>query len=102
MTIEEIIWQSFREYPKTIGQVSRETGISRGEVRQYVREMEKSGTIWKLYRRLLPLSEFMALHWTTNKEMAYGFRILVELSGRNLSSEEQIEIMQKIREDYGK
>lgn len=101
MTREEIISRSFREYPKTIGQVSRETGIPSREVREVVSKMEKGGTIWRLYRRIWPLSE-LAFHWTTNKEMAYGFRILVELSGRNLSSDEQIEIMQKIRADYGK
>lgn len=102
MTREEIISRSFRERPKTIGQVSRETGIPSREVRKVVSGMEKTSTIWRLYRNMWPLSEFMAYFWTTNREVAFGYRILVELSGRNLSADEQIEIMQKIRADYGK
>ena len=100
MTREEIIRQSFREYPKTIGQVSRETDISKNEVRQYVREMEKSGTIWKLYRRLLPLPDFMASVWTTNGNVAWGYRVNRTLSGKRYSAEEQIAIvkMLEIRE----
>lgn len=64
--------------------------------------MEKASTIWRLYRRIWPLSEFMAFLWTTNREVAFGYRILVELSGKNLSADEQIKIMQKIGADYGK
>ena len=104
MTKEEIIRQSFREYPKTIGQVSRETGISKGEVRRHVREMEKSGTIWKLYRRLWPLSDFMALVWTTNGNVAWGYRVHQALSGKGYSAEEQIAVIRTIRKglEYGK
>lgn len=96
MTKEEIIRQSFREYPKTIGQVSRETGISKNEVRQYVREMEKSGTIWKLYRRLWPLSEFMASVWTANGNIAWGYRVNQALSGKGYSADEQIAIVKML------
>lgn len=102
MTREETISRSFREYPKTINQVSRETGIPSREIRRIVRGMEQDGTIWRLNRRMWPLSEFMALHWTANREIAFGYRILVELSGKRMTSDEQIEIMQKIRTDYGK
>ena len=101
MTKEEIIRQSFREYPKTIGQVSRETGISKNEVRQYVREMEKSGTIWKLYRRLWPMSEFMAYVWTTNGNIAWGYRVNQALSGKRYSAEEQIAVIRTIRNGLG-
>lgn len=96
MTREEIIRQSFREYPKTIGQVSRETGISKNEVRQYVREMEKSGTIWKLYRRLWLLSDFMAYVWTANGNIAWGYRVNRALSGKGYSAEEQIAIVKML------
>ncbi len=102
MTREETIYCSFRECPKTIGQVSRETGIPPKEVREVVAKMEKTSTIWKLYRRIWPLSEFGAFRWTTNREVAFGYRVLVALSGKNLSTDKQIEIMQKIRADYGK
>ena len=99
MTREEIISRSFRECPKTIGQVSRETGIPSREVRKVVSEMEKTSTIWRLYRRIWPLSEFGAFLWTTNREVAFGYRILVELSGRNLSADEQLAIIQTIKSD---
>lgn len=99
MTREEIIRQSFREYPKTIGQVSRETGVSKGEVRQYVREMEKSGKIWKLYRRLWPLSDFMAYVWTANGNISWGYRVNRALSGKGYSADEQIAILQIIKSD---
>ena len=99
MTREEIIRQSFREYPKTIGQVSRETGIGKSAVRRHVREMEKSGMIWKLYRRLWPLSDFMALVWTTNGNVAWGYRVNRALSGKGYSAEEQIAIIRTIKSD---
>ena len=97
MTREEIISQSFRERPKTIGQVSRETGVPSREVRKVVSGMEKTGIIWRLYRNMWPLSEFMAYFWTTNREVAFGYRILVELSGKRMTSDEQIEIMKTIK-----
>lgn len=102
MTREEIISRSFRECPKTIGQVSRETGIPSREVRKVVSGMEKARTIWRLYRRIWPLSEFMFYSWTTNMEVAFGYRILVELSGKNLSTDEQIETIKSIRSEYVK
>ena len=102
MTREEIISQSFRERPKTIGQVSRETGVPSREVRKVVSGMEKTGIIWRLYRRIWPLSEFGAFLWTTNREVAFGYRILVELSGKNLSTDEQIETVKSIRSEYVK
>lgn len=102
MTREEAIYRSFREYPKTIRQVSRETGIPLKKIRRTVARMEKAGTIWRLYRNIWPLSDFGAFHWTTNREVAFGYRVLVALSGKDLSTDEQIEIMQKIRADYGK
>lgn len=102
MTDAERIYESFREFPKTVHQVSRDTGIPSREIRRVVSKMEKAGRIWRLHRRLWPLSEFMAMHWTTNREIAFGYRILAELSGKRMTSDEQIEIMQKIRTDYGK
>ena len=96
MTSEEIIRQSFREYPKTIGQVSRETGIGKSEVRRHVREMEKSGTIWKLYRRLWPLSDFMAYVWTANGNISWGYRVNRALSGKGYSADEQIAIVKML------
>lgn len=99
MTREEIISRSFREYPKTIRQVSRETGIPSGEIRRIVRGMEQEGTIWRLNRRMWPLSEFMAYSWTINREVAFGYRILAELSGKRMTSDEQIEIMKTIKMD---
>ena len=102
MMREETISRAFRECPKTIGQVSRETGIPSREVRRLVSKMENEGTIWRLGRNIWPLSEFGAFHWTTNREVAFGYRVLGALSGKNLSTDKQIEIMQKIRADHGK
>ena len=102
MTREEIISQSFRECPKTIGQVSRETGIPSREIRKVVSRMKNDGTIWRLCRKVWPLSEFMAYVWTTNRESAFGYRILVVLSGKNLSTDEQLEAIKSIRSEYVK
>ena len=99
MTKEEIIRQSFRECPKTIRQVSRETGIGKSAVRRHVREMEKSGMIWKLYRRLWPLSDFMAYVWTANGNISWGYRVNRALSGKGYSANEQIAILQIIKSD---
>lgn len=101
MTREEIISRSFKEYPKTIRKVSRETCIPSREIRRIIRRMEQEGRIWRLYRRICPLSEFMLFRWTTNREIAFGYRILEELIGKKITSDEQIEIMKRIRADYG-
>ena len=69
------------------------------ETRKVVSEMEKTSTIWRLYRNMWPLSEFMAYFWTTNREIAFGYRILAELSGKRMTSDEQIEIMKTIKMD---
>ena len=43
----------------------------------------------------------MLFRWTTNREIAFGYRILEELIGKKITSDEQIEIMKRIRADYG-
>lgn len=64
--------------------------------------MEKAGTIWKLYRRLWPLSDFMAYVWTTNVNIAWGYRVNQALSGKGYSAEEQIAIVKMIKASYGR
>ena len=99
MTREETIYRSFRECPKTIGQVSRETGIDRKEVRRLVREMDRDGKIYRLSRSL-STSGFLSYRWTTNVNIAWGYRTVRALSGKSLTADEQLEVMRKIRTDY--
>lgn len=99
MTREEIISRSFREYPKTINQISRETGIPSGEICRVVSKMEEAGTIWKLYRRFWPLSDFMAYVWTTNVNITWGYRASQALFGKGYGAEEQIAMLKTIKCD---
>ena len=96
MTNAERIYESFREFPKTIGQVSRETGFSKGEVRRHVRDMYRDGKIWRLCR-VFRLPKFGAYLWTTNKNTAWGHLVFRALSGKSYSADEQIAIVKTVK-----
>lgn len=99
MTDEERIYASFREFPKTVHQVSRETGISSREIRRVVSGMEKTGTIYRLRRVFRQLPDFGSYLWTTNKNVAWGHLVFRALSGKAYDADEQIAIVRTIKSD---
>lgn len=64
----QIVYQSFKEHPKTMLDVSLETGILRANICRYVAEMEDKGLIQLLYKTVDEHTKFTAGYYTTDKE----------------------------------
>ena len=91
------VFQSFRESPKTMLQVSQETGIYRANICRYIHNMRNNGTIYRLSRRLCPISQNKAIFWTTSLNVALGFWANATLSGKDYGREEQIALLACIK-----
>lgn len=65
----QIVYQSFKERPKTMLDVSLETGILRANICRHVAEMENKGLIQLLYKAKDEHTMFTAGYYTTNKEL---------------------------------
>lgn len=65
----QIVYQSFKEYPKTMLDVSLETGILRANICRYVADMENKGVIQLLYKSEDEHTRFTAGYYTTDKTL---------------------------------
>lgn len=65
----QIVYQSFKECPKTMLDVSLETGILRANICRYVAEMENKGVIQLLYKSEDEHTRFTAGYYTTDKTL---------------------------------
>lgn len=65
----QIVYQSFKERPKTMLDVSLETGILRANICRYVADMDDKGLIECLYKAKDKHTNFTAGHYTTDKEL---------------------------------
>lgn len=65
----QIVYQSFKDHPKTMLDVSLETGILRANICRYVANMEDKGLIQLLYKTEDEHTKFTAGYYTTNKEL---------------------------------
>ncbi|MDR3266302.1 MAG: hypothetical protein LBT24_01880 [Tannerella sp.] len=65
----KIVYQSFMERPKTMLQVSIETGILRANICRYVEKMEKEGQIQIVRKGLCPLTHCRAGFYSTDKAL---------------------------------
>lgn len=65
----QIVYQSFKEHPKTMLDVSLETGILRANICRYVADMEDKGLIQLLYKTEDENTRFTAGYYTTDKEL---------------------------------
>lgn len=65
----QIVYQSFKEHPKTMLDVSLETGILRANICRYVADMEDKGLIQLLYKTEDEHTKFTAGYYTTDKEL---------------------------------
>lgn len=68
-TQHQIVYQSFKEQPKTMLDVFLETEILRANICRYVADMEDKGIIQLLYRKEDIHTRFKAGYYTTNKEL---------------------------------
>jgi hypothetical protein len=65
----KIVYQSFKERPKTMLDVSLETGILRANICRYVADMENKGIIQLLYKTDDEHTKFTAGYYTTDKSL---------------------------------
>lgn len=65
----QIVYQSFKEHPKTMLDVSLETGILRANICRYVADMEDKGLIQLLFKTEDSHTKFTAGYYTTDKEL---------------------------------
>ena len=65
----KIVYQSFKEQPKTMLDVSLETGILRANICRYVADMENKGIIQLLYKTDDKHTNFTAGYYTTDKSL---------------------------------
>lgn len=65
----QIVYQSFKERPKTMLDVSLKTGILRANICRYVADMEDKGLIQLLYKTEDEHTKFTAGYYTTDKNL---------------------------------
>ena len=65
----QIVYQSLLERPKTMLQVSIETGILRANICRYIAEMMDNELVQCLYKSLCPHTRFRAGFYSTNKDL---------------------------------
>ena len=64
--------EEFRGEPKTMLQVSVQTGILRANICRYVSELRKQDQITHIKKGICPISKFRAGFYTTDKEVSNG------------------------------
>ena len=65
----QTVFNSFKERPKTMLQVSIDTGILRANICRYIADMEERGIIQCLYKKLCPYTQYKAGFYSTNKDL---------------------------------
>lgn len=63
------VYRSFHEYPKTMLDVSLETGILRANICRYVAHMENDGRIQIHHKGIDRTTKCRAAYYTTNPEL---------------------------------
>ena len=63
------VYLSFKERPKTMLEVSKETEIFRANICRYVPKMEKSGQIQLIQKGACPVSKHKAGFYSTNEDL---------------------------------
>jgi len=65
----QIVYQSFQQHPKTMLQVSFETGVLRANICRYVADMKAKGLIQLLRKSVCPITHYRAGFYSTNKTL---------------------------------
>lgn len=66
------VYNSFNKAPKTMLQVSIETGILRANICRYIASFEKVDKVFRVRKGIYPITKHPATFFTTNKEVADG------------------------------
>ena len=81
-----IVYLSFRERPKTMLEVSKETGILRANICRYVAKMEDNRQIQLIQKGLCPISKDRAGFYSTNENLF----IKLDISQLNLFDDDEL------------
>lgn len=65
----QIVYQSFKEHPKTMFQVEKETGVVRPNICRFVAMMEDASIIQLHYKADCPISGCRAGYYTTDEKL---------------------------------
>jgi predicted transcriptional regulator len=65
----QTVYQYFKERPKTMLEVSIETGILRANICLYIAEMEEKGQIQRIRKGLCPFTHFKAGFYSTDEAL---------------------------------
>jgi hypothetical protein len=65
----QTVYQSFKERPKTMLQVSIETGILRANICRYIADMEGKGRIQVIRKGYCPYTHFVAGFYSTDNTL---------------------------------
>jgi len=63
------VYQAFKDAPATMLMIANKTGILRANICRYVAEMERSGVIKLVNKKLCNVSKFRAGYYTTDKSL---------------------------------
>jgi hypothetical protein len=65
----QIVYKSFKERPKTMLEVSIDTGILRANICRYIAEMEEKGQIQVVRKGYCPYTHFIAGFYSTDEAL---------------------------------
>jgi hypothetical protein len=65
----QTVYQSFKERPKTMLEVSIETGILRANICRYAAKMEENGQIQEIRKGYCPYTHFKAGFYSTDESL---------------------------------
>lgn len=65
----QIVYESLKEYPKTMFQVEKETGVVRPNICRFVAMMEDAGIIQLHHKADCPISGCRAGYYTTDEKL---------------------------------
>lgn len=86
------------QYPRTMLDVARETGIERSHICWYVHDLRKAGAIYPVKRGLCPISKTRATFYTTSiAQLENHFIWITHSVWKDLDSNDTIELWRAIR-----
>ena len=86
------------QYPRTMLDVARETGIERSHICWYVHDLRKAGAIYPVKRGLCPISKTRATFYTTSiAQLENHFIWITQTVWKGLDSNDTNELWRSIR-----
>lgn len=71
----QIVYQSFKECPKTMLQVSLETGILRANICRYIDDMKDKGLVQEVRKGRCPYTHYVAGYYSTDPRLFVNLKV---------------------------